>query len=47
MTKLLPQLVCKFDFVPAEDPEWTTCSGWFVKQSIRVKVIDRGQRTDT
>ncbi|KXG46432.1 Cytochrome P450 [Penicillium griseofulvum] len=40
MTKLLPQLVRRFDFVPAGDSQWTTSSGWFVKQNIKVKVID-------
>ncbi|KAL1857872.1 hypothetical protein Plec18167_001724 [Paecilomyces lecythidis] len=41
MTKLLPQLVRRFDFVPSGDSQWTTSSGWFVKQKIQVKVIDR------
>ncbi|KAL4889466.1 cytochrome P450, partial [Aspergillus ambiguus] len=41
MTKLLPQLVRKFDFVPAGKSEWTTSSGWFVKQRIQIKVIER------
>lgn len=41
MTKLVPQLVRQFDFVPAGDSEWKTSSGWFVKQSIQVKVIER------
>lgn len=41
MTKLLPQLVRRFDFVPAGDSKWTTSSGWFVKQAIQVNVIDR------
>ncbi|GLI71872.1 hypothetical protein PoHVEF18_000039 [Penicillium ochrochloron] len=41
MTKLVPQLVRRFDFVPAGDSEWKTSSGWFVKQSIGVKVIER------
>ncbi|EXJ71806.1 uncharacterized protein A1O5_05616 [Cladophialophora psammophila CBS 110553] len=43
MTKLLPQLVLKFDFVPARDSEWTTSSGWFVKQKLQVKVTKREQ----
>ncbi|GIJ90957.1 hypothetical protein Asppvi_009922 [Aspergillus pseudoviridinutans] len=46
MTKLLPQLVRRFDFVPAGDSEWTTTSGWFVKQNIQVKVIDRERATN-
>jgi cytochrome P450 len=41
MTKLVPSLVKRFDFVPADEKEWTTHSGWFVKQSINVKVVDR------
>ncbi|OOQ90429.1 putative P450 monooxygenase [Penicillium brasilianum] len=41
MTKLLPQLVRRFDFVAAGDSQWTTSSGWFVKQSVQVKVIER------
>jgi hypothetical protein len=41
MTKLLPPLVQRFDFVPAGSSEWTTRSGWFVKQAIQVKVIER------
>jgi hypothetical protein len=41
MTKLVPQLVRRFDFVPAGDSEWKTSSGWFVKQSIDIKVIER------
>ncbi|KAJ6000128.1 hypothetical protein N7481_000537 [Penicillium waksmanii] len=41
MTKLLPQLVRRFDFVPAGDSKWETTSGWFVKQNIQVKVIER------
>jgi hypothetical protein len=41
MTKLVPSLVKRFDFVPADEKEWTTRSGWFVKQSIDVKVVDR------
>ncbi|KAH7377446.1 putative P450 monooxygenase [Cadophora sp. MPI-SDFR-AT-0126] len=45
MTKLLPQLLQKFDFVPSGDTEWTTNSGWFVKQAIKVKVINREQNT--
>ncbi|KAL2824354.1 cytochrome P450 [Aspergillus cavernicola] len=45
MKKLLPQLVQRFDFAPAGDSQWTTSSGWFVKQSIQVKVIDRGRET--
>lgn len=44
MTKLLPQLVQRFDFVPAEDSQWTTNSGWFVKQNIQVKIIDRKRK---
>ncbi|QKX60212.1 uncharacterized protein TRUGW13939_07355 [Talaromyces rugulosus] len=43
MTKLLPQIVRQFDFIPAGDSQWTTSSGWFVKQSIQVKVINRGR----
>jgi len=44
MTKLVPSLVKRFDFVPAdEDGEWKTHSGWFVKQNINVKVVDRMQ----
>ncbi|CAG8901745.1 unnamed protein product [Penicillium egyptiacum] len=45
MTKLLPQLVRRFDFVPAGDSQWTTSSGWFVKPNIQVKVIDREHET--
>ncbi|KAK0127496.1 hypothetical protein ONS96_007031 [Cadophora gregata f. sp. sojae] len=41
MTKLLPQLVQRFDLVPAGNSEWTTSSGWFVKPAIQVKVIER------
>jgi hypothetical protein len=41
MTKLVPSLVKRFDFVPADKEEWTTHSGWFVKQSIDVRVVDR------
>ncbi|KAI0162906.1 pisatin demethylase [Pestalotiopsis sp. NC0098] len=41
MSKLLPQLVRRFDFVPEGNTEWKTNSGWFVKQKIQVKVIDR------
>lgn len=41
MTKLLPELVRRFDFTPAGDGQWTTSSGWFVKQNIQVKVIER------
>jgi cytochrome P450 len=41
MTKLVPSLVKRFDFVPADEEEWTTHSGWFVKQSIDVRVVDR------
>ncbi|KAJ5392315.1 P450 monooxygenase [Penicillium cosmopolitanum] len=41
MTKLLPQLVRRFDFVPAGNKNWTTSSGWFVKQKIQVKLIER------
>ena len=45
MTKLVPSLVRRFDFVPADDDEgeWTTRSGWFVKQSIAVRVVERMQ----
>lgn len=46
MTKLLPQLVRRFDFVPTGDSEWTTTSGWFVKQRIQVKLIDREKVID-
>ncbi|KAJ6091455.1 hypothetical protein N7467_003424 [Penicillium canescens] len=45
MTKLLPQLVRRFDFVPSGDSQWTTSSGWFVKQNIQVRVIDRKHET--
>ncbi|CZR69977.1 related to cytochrome P450 CYP3/CYP5/CYP6/CYP9 subfamilies [Phialocephala subalpina] len=45
ITKLLPQLVQRFDFVPSGNSEWTTSSGWFVKQEIQVKVIDREHGT--
>jgi cytochrome P450 len=41
MTKLLPQLLLKFDFRPAGDSEWKTSSGWFVKQKFQVKVVKR------
>jgi hypothetical protein len=41
MTKLVPQLVRKFDFVFAGTDEWTTSSGWFVKPRIQVRVIER------
>lgn len=41
MSKLLPQLVRRFDFVPEGNTEWQTSSGWFVKQKIQVKVTDR------
>ncbi|KAH6696651.1 pisatin demethylase [Leptodontidium sp. MPI-SDFR-AT-0119] len=44
MTKLLPQLVQRFDFVSAGSSEWTTSSGWFVKQAIQVKVIERERK---
>ena len=45
MTKLVPSLVRRFDFVPADDDEgeWTTRSGWFVKQSIAMRVVERMQ----
>jgi hypothetical protein len=43
MTKLVPSLVTRFDFVPADGQEWTTRSGWFVKQSIAVRVVERMQ----
>lgn len=41
MSKLLPQIVRRFDFVAEGNTEWQTSSGWFVKQKIQVKVIDR------
>ncbi|KAL2795247.1 cytochrome P450 [Aspergillus keveii] len=41
MTKLVPQLVRKFDFLPTGKAEWTTSSGWFVKQRIQVRLVER------
>ncbi|OJJ06606.1 hypothetical protein ASPVEDRAFT_140374 [Aspergillus versicolor CBS 583.65] len=41
MTKLLPQLVRRFDFAPVDGADWTTSSGWFVKQKIQVRVTER------
>lgn len=41
MTKLLPQLVRRFDFAPVNGADWTTSSGWFVKQQVQVRVTER------
>lgn len=41
MTKLLPQLVRRVDFAAVDGADWTTSSGWFVKQKIQVKVTER------
>lgn len=46
MVKLLPQLVQRFDFVPSGDSQWTTSNGWFVKQKIQVKIIERKHEAD-
>jgi hypothetical protein len=43
MTKLVPSLVKQFDFVPADESDWKTHSGWFVKQSFDVRVVERVQ----
>ncbi|KAL2849857.1 cytochrome P450 [Aspergillus pseudoustus] len=44
VSKLLPQLLRRFDFIFAGRDQWTTTSGWFVKPAIRVKVLERSDR---
>jgi hypothetical protein len=49
MSKLIPQLVRRFDFEPEKpDTPWKTANYWFVKQlDFNVRVKERGESERT